>query len=181
MGAPLPIHRNTKNGRGVKVGSTTCVWYLFLWVWFTAKRVDNPRVISSLWVFIPGKGWSTTCVWYLFLRVWFITERVDNPHVISSLWVLFPGGANFFWSLWLFNMGYLCFFCVEQCPFTRGTIGARRKGGCPIKPLVQQSTLCPTSSRALQSLKYLVRVNYYRPGLRTLRCQAWLCKIDARR
>ena len=43
----------------------------------------------------------------------------------NAVWVLFPGGANFFCSLWLFNMGYLCFFYVEQCPFTRGTVGAR--------------------------------------------------------
>ena len=175
MGAPLPIHRNTQNGRGVKVGSTTCVWYLFLWVRFTAKG-------------------STILVWYLPFGCFFQKGRTSfeasgfliwdiSPFSMftNALWVLFPGGANFFWSLWLFNMGYLCFFCVEQCPFTRGTIGARGKGGCPIKPLVQQSTLCPTSSRALQSLKYLVRVNYYRPGLRTLRCQAWLWKIDARR
>ena len=94
----------------VKRGSTICVWYLLLWEQFTPERVENSRVISSLWVFIPGKGWSTTCVWYLFLWVWFIAERVDNPHVISSLWVLFPGGANFFWSRRLFHMGYLSFF-----------------------------------------------------------------------
>ena len=30
--------------------------------------------------------------------------------MISLLWVLFPGGSDFFVSLWLFYMGYLCFF-----------------------------------------------------------------------
>ena len=34
-----------------------------------------------------------------------LRQRVDNPRVISSFWVLFPEGANFFGSLWLFNMG----------------------------------------------------------------------------
>ena len=38
----------------VKRGSTICVWYLLLWEQFTPKRVENSRVISSLWVLFPG-------------------------------------------------------------------------------------------------------------------------------
>ena len=83
-------------------GSTVLVWYLPFGCFFQEGRTSFEASGFLIWDIFP---FSMFC---------------------NAVWVLFPGGANFFWSLWLFNMGYLCFFYVEQW----GPQWGQGEGGC---------------------------------------------------